>query len=380
MTKYVLSLLLILILIGCAKKDNKNMSDGTKVEAATAEIATFAGGCFWCVESTFSKLKGVISVTSGYIGGTAKDANYNRVSMGTTKHYEAIEISYNPKIISYSELLEKYFREVDASDNEGQFADRGPQYKPAIFFHNEQQKELAQKSILQINESKVFEKAIDLEVKLATEFFPAEEYHQDYSKKNPVHYSAYRIGSGRQGFVDQMKKKFVKPLLDLDEEVETLDVGELNGLEKQEFKKPPKQELLKKLDDIQYHVTQDCGTEPAFKNKYWDNKESGIYVDIVTGEPLFSSLAKFESGTGWPSFTEPLEKQNVIEHEDNQFGMKRVEVKSKHGDSHLGHVFEDGPRDKGGMRYCINSASLRFIPVDQLKAEGYEQYLELFKS
>lgn len=376
MTKYILSLALIVLLLGCnQEKETKNMTSNNEVSTATAETATFAGGCFWCVESTFSKLKGVISVTSGYIGGSEKDANYERVSMGTTGHYEAIEISYNPKIISYAELLEAYFREVDASDKDGQFADRGPQYKPAIFFHDANQKLMAQKAIAQVNESKVFEKSVELEIKEASKFYPAEEYHQDYYKKNPVHYSAYRIGSGRQGFVDQMKKKFVKPLLDLDEEVETLDVSALNG----DYKKPPKQELLKKLDDIQYHVTQDCGTEPAFKNKYWDNKEAGIYVDIVTGEPLFSSLAKFESGTGWPSFTEPLEKENITEHVDNKFGMKRVEVKSKHGDSHLGHVFEDGPREKGGLRYCINSASLRFIPVADLEKEGYKQYLKLFE-
>jgi peptide methionine sulfoxide reductase msrA/msrB len=379
MSKYILSLLLILISIGCTKKDDKNMSDVNKVQAATAEIATFAGGCFWCVESTFSKLKGVISVTSGYIGGSAKDANYERVSMGTTRHYEAIEISYNPKIISYAELLETYFREVDASDNGGQFADRGPQYKPAIFFHNQEQKVLAQKAIELINEAKVFDKQVNLEIKEASEFYPAEDYHQDYYKKNPVHYSAYRIGSGRQGFVDQMKKKFVKPLFDFEAEVERLDVNELNEQQATQFKKPSKDELLKKLDDIQYHVTQDCGTEPAFKNKYWDNKEPGIYVDIVTGEPLFSSTAKFDSGTGWPSFTEPLDKENIVEHSDNSYGMRRVEVKSKHGDSHLGHVFNDGPSDRGGMRYCINSASLRFIPVADLEKEGYGQYYKLFQ-
>ncbi len=354
------------------------MTNGNEVQAATAELATFAGGCFWCVESTFSKLKGVISVTSGYIGGSDKDANYDRVSMGTTGHYEAIEISYNPKLISYAELLETYFREVDASDNDGQFADRGQQYKPAIFFHDEIQKDLALKAVAQINDKKVFDKPVDLEIKQVTEFYPAEEYHQDYYKKNPVHYSAYRIGSGRQGFVDQMKKKFVKPLFILEEEVETLDVSELNEQETDNFKKPSKQELLKTLDDIQYHVTQDCGTEPAFKNKYWNNKEPGIYVDIVTGEPLFSSIAKFDSGSGWPSFTEPLAKENVVEHADNNFGMRRVEVKSKHGDSHLGHVFEDGPKEKGGLRYCINSASLRFIPVADLEKEGYGLYSKLF--
>ncbi len=343
------------------------------------EIATFAGGCFWCVESTFSKLKGVISVTSGYIGGTKEDANYETVSSGTTDHYEAIEIAYNPKVISYSDLLEAYFREVDASDNGGQFADRGKQYKPAIFYHNEKQKELANKAIEQINEKKVFSKEVNLEVKAATEFYVAEEYHQDYYKKNPVHYAAYRAGSGRQSFVDQMKQAFKKPLFDLEEEdpdlvTESLDIEELNGT----YKKPPKQELVKKLDDIQYHVTQNCGTEPAFNNKYWNNKKPGIYVDIVTGEPLFSSQDKYDSGSGWPSFTKPLVADNVKEFEDDSHGMHRVEVKSKHGSSHLGHVFNDGPQAEGGLRYCINSASLRFIPVEDLEKEGYGEYLGIF--
>lgn len=354
------------------------MKDINDAKASTAEIATFAGGCFWCVESTFSKLKGVISVTSGYIGGSQKDANYERVSMGTTGHYEAIEISYNPKVISYLELLETYFREVDVTDTEGQFADRGPQYKPAIFYHNDQQRDLAQKAIEQLNEKKIFDTIVKLEIKDAGEFYPAEEYHQDYYKKNPIHYAAYRAGSGRQSFVDKIQNKFKKPLLNLEDEVETLDINQLNDPEKNKFKKPNKEILLKNLDDMQYHVTQNCGTEPPFRNKYWDNKEAGIYVDIVTGEPLFSSKNKFDSGSGWPSFTKPLDESNVVEKTDDSHGMKRVEVKSKHGDSHLGHVFNDGPRQDGGLRYCINSASLRFIPVKDLEKEGYGEYSKLF--
>ena len=345
----------------------------------SSSIATFAGGCFWCVESTFSKLPGVISVTSGYIGGLAKDANYERVSMGTTGHYEAIEIRFDPEYTSFAKLLEAYFREVDPTDADGQFADRGRQYKPAIFYHDDEQKEMTELAIKQLNESKAFGSQVAVEVKAATEFFPAEDYHQDYYKKNPVHYAAYRAGSGRQSFVDKIKSNFKKPLLDLEEELEVLDIGELNDSDSK-YRKPSSKELVKKLSDMQYHVTQDCGTEPAFANKYWDNKEPGIYVDIVTGEPLFSSKDKYNSGTGWPSFTKPLVANNVTEHTDDSHGMQRVEVKSKSGKSHLGHVFNDGPKEKTGLRYCINSASLKFIPVADLDKEGYGEYKELFET
>lgn len=343
-------------------------------DATSTEKAILAGGCFWCTESTCSKIPGVLKVRSGYIGGTEKDANYDRVSMGTTGHYEAIEIEFYPSVISYKEILEAYWREVDPTDADGQFADRGSQYKPAIFYLNEKQKEIADLSKKNLDASGVFDKPIMVEILPATEFYEAEEYHQDYYKKNAIHYNAYRIGSGRQGFLDRVWSKKKEPVSDSKEIEDDFKVTDLNL----KYTKPKEEELKTKLSDMQYQVTQSCGTEPPFKNAYWDNKKPGIYVDVVTGEPLFSSLDKFDSGTGWPSFTKPLES-NVTEHEDKSLFGVRTEVKSKHGESHLGHVFDDGPRDKGGKRYCINSASLKFIPAEDLEKEGYAEFKKLFQ-
>ena len=144
-----------------------------------------------------------------------------------------------------------------------------------------------------------------------------------------------------------------------------------------QYKKPDSNQLKTQLSPEQYKITQLCGTEPPFRNAYWDHKEPGIYVDIVSGEPLFCSVDKFDSGTGWPSFTKPIEKENITYHQENDM-YRRIEVRSLNADSHLGHVFEDGPEDAGGLRYCINSASLKFIPVSQMKEAGYEKYLTLF--
>ena len=349
---------LLLITTACSKTEPNETLEVKVMEPAAVnvsgdeEIATIAGGCFWCIEAPFEKVDGVKKVISGYAGGTKENPTYREVSGGKTKYREAVQVYYNPLVISYEEILDIFWRQFDPTDEGGSFADRGFQYTSAIFYQDEDQKMLAEKSKKYLNNSGKFDKPIVTPIIKFTTFYPAEDYHQDFYKKDPDRYYSYRKGSGRDTFI--MK----------------------TWNDEKNYTKPSEDEIKKNLNELQYKVTQKEGTERAFQNEYWDNHKAGIYVDIVSGEPLFSSTDKFESGTGWPSFTKPIDPKYVVKNEDNSFGMKRVEVRSKIGDSHLGHVFDDGP-EPSKLRYCMNSASMRFIPKEKMDEEGYGEYLWL---
>ena len=306
----------------------------------------FGGGCFWGVEKYFSYVEGVTETEVGYANGPTANPTYEEVCRGHTGHAETVKVVYECQKIGLEQLLSLFYQSIDPTAVNRQGNDIGPQYRTGIYYTDPKEKSLILQSLAQLQKS--YQAPIAVEVGPLRNFWPAEEYHQKYLDRNPLGYC--HIGK------------------------EKLKAAQKAG---REYRRKSQEELAKSLTQMQYEVTQNKGTEPPFRNSYWDQFAEGIYVDITTGEPLFLSSDKFDSGCGWPSFSKPIEPWLLEEFRDSSHGMERIEVRSRTGNSHLGHVFTDGPRERGGLRYCINSSSLRFIPKEKMEEEGYGAYLAL---
>lgn len=356
-------------------ESDTEVSSGEATVPETTATMLVAGGCFWCVEADLEKLSGVIGVVSGYAGGSTEKPTYDNYSKGG--HREVVEVTYNPQVVSYEEILIYAMKHMDPTDDDGSFGDRGDYYSPAFYYEDESERQTIEALIAEVDAQGPYDKPLAIDVEKRPAFWPAEDYHQDYYKGtfSNLKYKYYRNASGRDDFIQKYWGEDTAANLSWRNTAEAA----VSNAAWADFTKPSDEELQSKLNDIQYKVTQKNSTEKAFTNEYWDNHEEGIYVDVVSGEPLFSSTHKFDSGTGWPSFTRPIDYNFVTEHDDYLLLRPRTEIRSAIADSHLGHVFNDAPAELGGMRYCMNSASLRFVPKDQMIAQGYGDFMYLFE-
>lgn len=314
----------------------------------------FAGGCFWGTQHFFKQINGVVNTEVGYANSVIPHPTYKQVCTGATQAAEGVRVSYDPSVVSLPFLIDLYFETIDPVSVNRQGGDSGTQYRTGIYYTDASQQRDALEAVRA--RQPLYKEPIAVEVKPLANFYPAEEYHQDYLDKNPdgyCHISPRLFALARAARMPQAQPA---------------------------WRRPSDESLRQTLTPVQYEVTQNAATEPPFRNEYWDEHRLGIYVDVTTGQPLFLSSDKFDSGCGWPSFTAPVDDHVLTRRADDSHGMHRVEVRSAAGDAHLGHVFPDGPADRGGLRYCINSAALRFVPRERMEAEGYGEYLRLLPS
>lgn len=360
---------------------SKNVPSTNRHDESVSNTKTLlvAGGCFWCVEADLEKLSGVIGAVSGYAGGQSTDPTYKTYQTGG--HREVVEVTYDLDKISYEEIMIYALKHMDPTDGEGSFYDRGVAYAPAMYFETKAEKKLLENMLAEINEHGPYDKPLAILVEERPKFYPAEDYHQDYYKGSlsSVKYQYYRRASGRDAFIKQHWGDDTGPNLPwrvVGVEPNKNSISSItNAKPWLTYQKPSLAELEVKLDPLVFKVTQKDGTERAFSSPLDKEYGRGIYVDVLSGEPLFSSRDKFDSGTGWPSFTKPISPTAVTEHEDRKLWVVRIEVRSTIADNHLGHVFTDGPVDRGGLRYCMNGAALRFIPQNEMILNGYIDYL-----
>lgn len=340
--------LLLFVVTGLFTKSH-SQSTQKKVEAKTIY---FAGGCFWGTEHFFKQIHGVVATEVGYANGSIENPTYELVCAHNTGYAETVKVDYDPQTVPLEQLIDLYFETIDPTSLNKQGHDEGTQYRTGIYYTDSTSAAVAQKKLKDL--AAKYNSPIVVECCPLENFYNAEDYHQDYLDKNPT------------GYCHLSPALFKR-------------AKEANRPSEKAYSRPDDATLKAQLSETQYNVTQKNATERPFENEYYDEFREGIYVDITTGEPLFISTDKFDSGCGWPAFSKPIDEQLLVKKEDLSHGMKRTEVRSKTGNSHLGHVFHDGPAEKGGLRYCINSASLRFIPKDKMKAEGYEAFLKLLE-
>lgn len=348
-----LAILGVSILCGCSGANTKQILMPT----SNLDSICYAGGCFWGTEHFFKQIPGVASTQAGYANSDTPNPSYEQVCSGSTDAAEAVLVRFDPDSVSLDFLTRLYFLTVDPTSLNRQGNDVGTQYRTGIYYTNPNQLPTLQKALDSLASN--YSRPIAIELLPLRNFYPAEEYHQDYLDKNPRGYCHIDPRLFEIARNARMKAAPTKVAAKADRWV-----------------RPSDAELRRKLSDEQYEVTQNNATERPFSSEYVDEHRKGIYVDVTTGQPLFSSSEKFDSGCSWPSFSRPLPDSEIVERQDLSHGMVRTEVRSSAGDAHLGHVFPDGPRSRGGLRYCINGASLRFIPLDRMAAEGYSDYIK----
>jgi len=335
--------------------------------------ALVAGGCFWCVEADLEKTRGVIEAVSGYAGGTTENPTYE--NYGSGGHREVVEVTYDSNQVSYEDLLIVTMKTTDPTDGDGTFGDRGDKYSAAFYYETPEQKEVIDQLISEVNANGPYDAPLQIDVEPRPTFYKAEEYHQDYYQGTltKLKYQFYRNGSGRTDFIQEHWGSDTSPNLPWRNNTTMNNTNTTYPWS--DYEKPDMATLKETMNPLAFKVTQKDGTEPAGTSPLDKIYEPGIYVDVLSGEPLFSSRDKFDSGTGWPSFVAPITPDALTEHEDRKLFSVRTETRSAIADNHIGHVFDDGPVDRGGLRYCMNGVALRFVPQAEMEAAGYGDFL-----